>query len=188
MPSILIEQPWVVGAIGAVITILSFLGWIQTGNAIAFKTGCATAIATVLLVLSNVWVTSDREMIYQFVMESAEELEKNDVKKILLRLHPVPGDRLASIISQLPKIQFDSVRVTRIHSIKIDTRHVPTRAVVHLNAVAVGSMQNVSGKAPRWIGLTLEKSGRKWLIVDLEEREPQHEFMNTDSYSPIPKF
>lgn len=37
MLAILFEQPWFIGAIGTVLTIVTFYGWAQTGNTIALQ-------------------------------------------------------------------------------------------------------------------------------------------------------
>lgn len=47
MATILFEQPWLVGAIGAVLTVMTFYGWVQTGNAIAFRTAIGFAVGSI---------------------------------------------------------------------------------------------------------------------------------------------
>ena len=37
MQTLLVEQPWVIGAIGATLSLVTFFGWTQTGNSVAFK-------------------------------------------------------------------------------------------------------------------------------------------------------
>ncbi len=61
MATILFEQPWLISTIGAVLTVLTFYGWVQTGNSIALKTAIGFAIGSILLVLLNLWVITDTE-------------------------------------------------------------------------------------------------------------------------------
>ena len=41
-------------------------------------------------------------------------------------------------------------------------------------------MHHAAGKVPRWIGLTLEKTDGIWMVADVEEKDPLHEFMERD--------
>ena len=57
-----------------------------------------------------------------------------------------------------------------------------------MNVFAEGSIRGFEGKLSRWIGLTLEQVGKEWLVTDIEEREPQHEFMNASADSVLSNF
>jgi hypothetical protein len=49
-----------------------------------------------------------------------------------------------------------------------------------MNVLAEGEMRHAAGKVPRWIGLTLEKTDGVWMVADVEEKDPLHEFMDRD--------
>jgi len=178
MQTLLVEQPWMIGAMGSFLSLVTFFGWIQTGNSIAFKTACGLVATTILLVLLNIWVVSDREIVHQWLIETADEVQNNQIEKVLNRIHPESSDRVENSAAQLKVITFSALRITRIHSIEIQTKRQQKKALVRMNVFAEGSIRGFEGKHPRWIGLTLEQVGKEWLVTDIEEREPQHEFMN----------
>jgi hypothetical protein len=54
-----------------------------------------------------------------------------------------------------------------------------------MNVFSEGSIRGFEGKLSLWIGLTLEQVGKEWLVTDIEERDPQHEFMNASEDSML---
>lgn len=185
MQTLLFEQPWMIGAIGAILSLVTFFGWTQTGNSIAFKTACGLVATTILLVLLNVWVVSDREIVHQWLMETADEVQTNQIEKVLKRIHPESSDRVANSAEQLKVITFSVLRITRIHSIEIQTKRQTKKALVRMNVFSEGAIRGFEGKLSLWIGLTLEQVGNEWLVTDIEERDPQHEFMNASEDSTL---
>ena len=180
MQTILFEQPWIIGAIGTILSLATFFGWVQTGNSIARKTGCGLVVATLLLLLLNFWVVSDREVVHQWLEETAIELQNNEYAKTLKRIHPESSDRVANNVERLKHIKFSMVKITKIHSIAITKKLGSKRARIRMNVIAAGSLHGLDGKVPRWVGLTLEKVDDKWLVVDVEDRDPQYEFLNSN--------
>jgi hypothetical protein len=180
MPTFLVEQPWIIGIIGAVVTIAALFGWLQSGNPIALRSGIGLAVASILLVVMNLWIVTDSEIIHTWVMDVANELEQNQVQKVKDRVHPQATNTVASRMNVLDHIQFESVRVTKIHSIDVKTTGDLKTAVVHMNVLAQGKLDGTPGKVPRWIGLNLETLKGKWLVVDVQEKDPLHEFMNRE--------
>ena len=183
MYSVILEQPWTVGAVGTILTVLTFYGWTQTGNSIAFKTGIGFAVVTLLLLFVNLWVVTDAEQIRTWLVEAADELQANQFDKVLKRISPDHSDRVDQTAERLKSVKFSVAKVTKIHSVKLDYRGVNPTAMVRMNAFVEAESSGVSGKVPRWVGLTLEKRDNTWLIVDFEDREPQHEFMKSGSFS-----
>ena len=179
MAAILFEQPWFIGLIGTVLTIVTFYGWAQTGNSIAFRTALGFAVGSILLVLLNLWVATDAENIRIWLVDAAAELQSNQYDKVLRRVSPDHSERVASVSVRMKTVKFSVARVTKIHSIEIDYKGTTPTADVRLNAFVEAESHGVSGKLARWVRLTLEKIESKWLITDFEDREAQHEFMNT---------
>jgi len=180
MPTLLFEQPWIIGVLGAIVTAATFFGWLQSGNPIAFRSACGFLVTTVLMVLLNCWVVTEQEIIQSWLGETATELESNQFEQVLKRIHPEASERVSSRTRMLKNIKFSSVRITKIHGIDIKSTRNSTQAVIRMNVFAEGEMNRATGKIPRWIGLTLEKSNGKWMVADIQEKDPLHEFMDRE--------
>lgn len=179
MGTVLFEQFWAIAIVGAIITAMTVYAWLQTGNSNILKGAVGIAILTVILLAVNVYVVTDREVVRDLIFEMAGELERNESEKVLQRIHPVPTDMVKYRSRQLEHIKFNSVRVTRIHAIEINRTGTATRAVVRMNVAAEAESQSLRGKAFRWIQLTLNKVDQRWLVSDIEDRDPQHEYLNS---------
>lgn len=183
MVTILFEQAWFIGAIGTVLTVMTFYGWVQTGNTIAFRTALGFAIGSILLVFLNLWVVTDREKIQTWLGDAAGELQSNEYDKVLKRISPDHTERVESTAARMKTVKFSVAKVTKIHSINIDYKGTTPTADVRMNAFVEAESYGMSGKLPRWVRLTLEKRDTEWLITDFEDREAQHEFMKSSSNS-----
>ncbi len=183
MVTVLLEQPWIVGAVGTILTFVTLYGWTQTGNEIAFKTGIGFAVGSILLMILNLWIVTDAEQVRSWLIEAAAELESNQADKVVRRLSPNHSDRVANAAERLKTVKFTVARITKIHSVKVDYQGANPIAYVRMNVFVEAESAGMSGKVPRWVGLTIEKKGKEWLIVDFEDREAQHEFMNSSSIS-----
>ena len=183
MVTVLLEQPWIVGAVGTILTVVTLYGWTQTGNAIAFKTGLGFAVGSILLMILNLWIVTDAEQVRSWLVEVAAELESNQADKVLKRLSPNQSYRVANAAERMKLVKFTVARITKIHSVKVDYQGANPIAYVRMNVFVEAESSGMSGKVPRWVGLTIEKKGKEWLIVDFEDREAQHEFMNSSSIS-----
>ena len=181
MYSVLFEQPWIVGAVGTILTVVTLYGWTQTGNSIAFKTGLGFAAASILLLILNLWIVTDAEHVRIWLLDVAGDVEKNQYENVLKRLSPDHTDRVASAAERMKLVKFNLARITRIHSIEVDYQGTKPIAHVRMNVFVEAESSGMSGKVPRWVGLTLEKKGKEWFIVDFEDREAQHEFMKSSS-------
>ena len=183
MYSVLFEQPWIVGAVGTILTVVTLYGWTQTGNSIAFKTGLGFAATSIVLLILNLWAVTDAEQVRIWLVDVASDVEKNRYEKVLSRLSPDHSDRVASTADRMKMVKFTVARITRIHSIKVDYQGTKPVAYVRMNVFVEAESSGASGKIPRWVGLTIEKRGNEWFIVDFEDREAQHEFMKSSSIS-----
>ncbi len=183
MVTVLLEQPWIVGAVGTILTVVTLYGWTQTGNEIAFKTGIGFAVGSILLMILNLWIVTDAEQVRSWLVEAAAELESNQADKVVRRLSPNHSDRVANAAERIKTVKFTVARITKIHSVKVDYQGANPIAYVRMNVFVEAEGAGMSGKVPRWVGLTIEKKGKEWLIVDFEDREAQHEFMNSSSIS-----
>jgi hypothetical protein len=187
MNTIFFEQPWIVGAIGTVITIVTLYGWVQTGSSVALKTGIGFALATVLLLIANMFIETNAEQVRTWLTATASELQNNDFDKVIKKLSPDCSDRVNHVAERMKNVKFTIAKVTKIHSIEVQSDKESVTAQIRMNAFVAGESNGISAKVPRWVALTLEKKNREWLITDFEDKGPQHEFMNssdlTDAFS-----
>ena len=185
MTSLFFEQPWMIGAIGTILTIATFYGWMQTGNSIALKVAIGMAVLTLLLLACNAWVVTDAEKIQIWLSDAADELQNNQFERVLKRISPNHSIRVANTAERMKTVKFHVAKVTKIHSIEVDSSGSTPTAFVRMNAFVEAESGGMSGKVPRWVGLTLEKKGNDWLMIDFEDREPQYEFMNSNAQSEM---
>ncbi len=183
MNTVFFEQPWIVGAIGTVITIVTLYGWAQTGNSIALKTGIGIAVATLLLLLANLFIETDAEQVRTWLARTASDLQNNDFDKVLKKLSPDCSDRVTNVAERMKNVKFTIAKVTKIHSIEVESDKEGVTAKIRMNAFVAGESNGISAKVPRWVALTLEKKKGEWLITDFEDKDPQHEFMNSSDLS-----
>jgi hypothetical protein len=183
MNALLFEQPWLLGAIGSGLTVITLYGWTQTGNAIALKTGLVFGVVTLLLLACNLWIVTDAEKVRLWLADAAGELQNNQFERVLKRISPNHSIRVANTADRMKSVKFSIAKVTKIHSIEVDRTGETATAFVRMNAFVEAKSAGMSGKVPRWVGITLEKKGPNWLLVDFEDREPQFEFVNSSSLS-----
>lgn len=183
MTTFLFEQPWLIGAIGTGLTVLTFYGWTQTGNSIAFKTATAFGVMTILLLAVNFWIVTDSERLRVWLADAAGELQNNQFERVLKRVSPNSSIRVANTTDRMKAVKFSIAKVTKIHNIELDYTGEMATAFVRMNAFVEAESAGMSGRVPRWVGLTLEKRGTDWLILDFEDRDPQYEFVNSGSLS-----
>lgn len=181
MTTYLFEQPWIIGAIGTCLSIVTLYGWTQSGNSIALKVGAGFGVVTILLLAINLWVVTDSERLRVWLADTASELQNNRWEQVQKRVSPQPSVRVANISDRIKNVKFSIAQVTKIHGMDFDYSGDMPTAFIRMNAFVEAESGGLSGKAPRWVGLTLEKRGQDWLILDLEDRDPQHEFVNSDS-------
>ncbi len=193
MMTLLFEQPWMIGAIGAIVTGLTIYGWVQTGNPAALKAAAGIFVVAMVLLLLNILIDTDREIVQRMLYATAKDLENNDETAILARIHPVHTDRVDEGIELIHtdrmeqektgsrRVTFHTVQITSIHEILVESNRPNPRATIRMNVVVDADRVGFRRKVPRFVRLTLNKSKEAWLITDVEHRDPQHEFMNQPS-------
>ncbi len=181
MIPLLFEQPWLIGTIGTVVTILTFYGWAQTGNSIAFKASIGCALVSILLVLVNIGIVTDSERVRVWLADVASELQSNQFDRVLKRISPNHSERVERTAQRMQTVKFSVAKITRIHSIAIDYKTSIPTVLVRMNVFVEAESSGIVGRLPRWVGLELEKWGDEWLITDFEDREAQHEFIHFSS-------
>lgn len=180
MAEFLFENPYVIGFVGVVLTILSLFGWVQTGNRIAAYVGLGFLSLTIFLVWLNLYVVTDREQIRVVLTDTSLELQENRHDAVKKRIHPDHSQQVASALTLLPRIKFEIATVTRVHSIEMTTVGNKPSARVRMNVYVEVQTDFMPGKVPRWVQLDLEKLGDQWLVVDFVHKEATFEFLGKE--------
>jgi hypothetical protein len=180
MSEFLFENPLILGFVGAIVTVLTLFGWVQTGNKYALYGGGICLLATILLVWLNIAIVTDKEQIRKMLGDTALELERNNVVALKSRLHPDHSQSVVSAMAMLPRVKFEVAQVTRIHSIEFHKVGSQQAARVRMNVYVEVQSDIMPGKIPRWVQLDLEKSQDKWLVVDFDHKDPTFEFMGRE--------
>jgi len=188
MYDFLFESPLYVGGLGLVVTILTAYGWLQTGNPIALRSAVGILIATVALVAMNLFVVTDREAIRQYLLDTAAELQRNEVAKVKNRIHPDATQMILNLMAELPSIRFTTVRIKSFHAIDLSPARNPSSITVRMNAVVEGERFGQHGTVPRWVRVNLEKYQGQWKIVDYDHREPHYEMLNEEGRSRLDSY
>lgn len=182
MYEFLFENAYLIGLVGVLLSGMSLYGWIQTGSLAARNSALGLGLATLMLVSLNWIVVTEAEEVRSVVLKTAEELERNDTEAIKKRIHSHASVMVQNAVNFLPNVTFHQARVTRIHSVSVEDILGKRTARVKMNVIAQAETNRGSGKAARWVQVDFEKQGDSWLIVDYEERNPQHEFMKSRPY------
>jgi hypothetical protein len=183
MTSLLFEQPWLIGSIGAVLTIVTLYGWLQSGNQLALRSSAGIFASTLALLALNIGVTTYAEEVYAWADDAAKELRNNEREKVMARIHPSCSPMVENCISRMYSVTFSDFRVTKIHGVEIANEGEDITAIARMNVVAEasaeGQYREFKGKAARWIQLKMIREQGYWQVIDLEERDAQHEFIWT---------
>src|SRR5947209_10465581 len=129
-------------------------------------------------------VVTDREAIRATLLEIARDLQHNDHRRVVSHIYSGQPELKRKAEAELPNYRFSECRITRIHSIDVDTSASPHSAVAEFNIIATGSFKEggyeFTDTIPRWIRLHLvrEKDGR-WGVQDYEHDDPQRMIMQT---------
>lgn len=181
MTPFLFEQPWLIGTIGAILSIATFYGWTQSGSPLVLRTACGMVAFTLVLLLINVLVVTQSEEIRAWASEAAHELENNQRDKVMERIHPDCTARVDQCVQRMNGIVFSAFRVSKIHGVDVVRENGIVKAKLRMNVVVQGNVEGyyreMKGRVVRWVNLTLERFDGRWYVMDIEDREPQHEFV-----------
>jgi hypothetical protein len=165
-----------VGFLGGTLAVLTFIGFLQTGQKKILLAVMGIVIVTAILISISVVVKTDKEIVTDFMHSSAQALKNNDFETIYSRIHPNATQTVAQAKNELPSFKFSDARVTKIESIELTPKHIPPKAVVEMLIVVEGTFRGYSGKIPRRVRMTLYKKDDRWLIFDYAHAAPLEAF------------
>ncbi|MCE2815175.1 MAG: hypothetical protein ACK6AT_00855 [Planctomycetota bacterium] len=181
MQEYLLESPWIIGLLGSFLSGVLVYAWLESGRGAFWKWSLGIALATLLSLIVNIGIQTDREILSQFMTKIAADLEANRFQDVTACVHPDASESLRSLKTQLETVQFESVRIKKIHGIDLGRMKNPRTAAIRMNVFVRASRDGNSGSVPRWVKIHLEQEKGKWMVVDYEHRDPQYEMLNRDA-------
>ncbi|MFN3192876.1 MAG: hypothetical protein ACE361_20370 [Aureliella sp.] len=172
MRELIFESPWMVGIGGVSLVLLAGVIWTQVNDRpvqrAALISMLASLVMTIVLVLTSLFVETDREAIRADLHELARLLQANDREAIYRHIHPNASEGVQRARAELPRYTFSEARVTRIKSIQINGEQKPPTALAEFNVVVEASASMGSGRVPRFVHVYFMKDGDNWLVHDYE--------------------
>jgi ketosteroid isomerase-like protein len=180
MSELLFESPITLGVTGLAFTLIALVTWIKGGFRAALYAAIALAVLTVVLLVVNLRVKTDREQIEQLLHDVAAAVERNDLPAVVSYIHPGAVQGLQRAKSEMPKYQFTSARITGIKSIQVHRDTHPPSAIAEFHvAVSLGTQGNHFDGIRRFVrAYFMERDGR-WLVHNYEHFDVSAGFRNT---------
>ncbi len=167
----LLEQPLPTLVMGVVLAAALIMGFLKTGQkSLLFATLAVVALAVGLLIAERMVVT-DREQVEQVLFEIAQAVERNDMDGALRHVSPdAPGVEHAR--SELGRIQFQEVDIKPNLEIQVAPDRIPATAEARFNVVVTANVGLGVSRYPRYVEVTFEKQGDRWVVRDYSHYEP----------------
>jgi hypothetical protein len=174
----LFDNPLYIVIISIFVGVLVGGAWTATGRReLLYALGAVVALTVVMLIVERLVVT-DREAIRATLAQIAGDVQSNDVQRVLGHIAKANRGLVQKAQAELPNYEFTECRVTKIHLIDIDASIEPRSAKVEFNVVASGTFRQgsleVTDTVPRWVQLQLvrEEDG-KWRVQNYRHAQPQ---------------
>lgn len=172
MSQFFFESPLLIGLIGCIVTGIAGLIWVNTMQRLALQIAGVSLATTVVLVLTNLNVVTDRERIEVMLYQVAEAIQNNDHAKVYQAIHPSATNTVLQAKVELPKWSFTEARVTGISSISVDRGSKPATAIAQFNVRVVVTLRGDKLDIPRFVKIYLEELNSQWLVKNYEHHEP----------------
>ena len=112
MSELLFENPFVVGVTGTAFVLIALVTWVQGGFRAALYSAIGFALLTLILLLVNINVQTDRETIQTLLHQVGRDLEHNEFDKVIAVIHPAAVEAIQRAKSELHNYKFSMARVT----------------------------------------------------------------------------
>lgn len=171
------DQPLYIVVTGIVLGVIVGGLWMASGRKeMLFALGGVVALTVVWLIVERVVVT-DREEIRATLVEIARDVQNNDLNRLLGHLSQSNPSLAQRAKAEMPNYKFTECRITQIHGTDVDSDSEPRSAIIEFNVQATGTFNEGSfgytGTVPRWVQLQMvrEKDGR-WRVQDYKHAAP----------------
>lgn len=176
MSQFLFESPVTIGVTGAAITLIAAITWVKGGFPAALYSALALFVLTILLLILNLQIQTDRERVEGVMHEVARAVQQNDFDGVLSHIHPSRAAAFSRTKSQLSRCEFTEARITAIKKIEVNADTNPPSAIAEFNAYAAVTVQGTPHKAPQFVRCYFLHEGGRWLVSDYELHEPTYGF------------
>ena len=177
----LFEESLLFVVLGIITSVILGFAWLQTGRR-QFAVALAVVIVlTVLVVVIERNVVTDREEVDAVLRQAAREVQQNDLRGLLPLIHAQAPEIRAQAEAEFPKYAFKSVDINRNLKITVNPSAQPGEAIAKFNVVVIGSHRDGSveqWKAPRYVTVTFRKQGNDWRIFAYEHVDAQQGLLN----------
>lgn len=177
----LFEQPILPVVLGIITAVILGFAWLQTGRK-PFIYGMVIALVlTVLVIVIERTVVTDREAIDAVLRQAAHAVERNDLPGLLRLVHSQAPNIRAQAEAEFPKYRFQSVSIKNNLKITLNQPQDATDAEATFNVVVVGS--NREGtieqmRVARYVIVTFKKEEDVWKVFSYEHRDAQEGLLN----------
>ena len=172
----LFEEPVLPVVLGIITAVILGFAWLQTGKR-PFIYGLVIAILlTILVVVVERVVVTDREAVDSVLRQAAREVERNDLAGVLRFVHAQAPEIRAQAEAEFPKYRFESVSIKNNLKITLNQPKNPTEAEATFNVMVIGSNREGTiehRRVARYVIVTFRKESDAWKIFSYEHRDFQ---------------
>jgi hypothetical protein len=178
----LFDAPLYIVLIALVLGVLLGVAWTSSGRKELLYALGALVLLTVVMLIAERLVVTDREAIRAKLAEIAGDVEANDVERVTAHIAKGNPSLVQEAQNEMPHYDFTECRVTKIHKIDVDASAEPRSAVVEFNVRVDGKFGQggleIRGPGLRWIQLHMvrEEDGQ-WRVQDYDHAPPQQFMM-----------
>jgi hypothetical protein len=172
------EQPLTIVLISVALLTGIAVSWVMSGHKGLLYALIGCSVLAALLLIAERMVVTDRESIEETVQRMARDVASNVPAKVTQHISPAATELLQRANTELPNYKFESMRITKVHKIDVQSDAQPKTAIVEFNILASGSFRYGSDlisdtNIPRWVQLELVKEDDgAWRIRDYKHDEP----------------
>ncbi|MCI0358400.1 MAG: hypothetical protein L0211_07955 [Planctomycetaceae bacterium] len=184
----LFDSPIYIVLIGIVLGVFVGIAWTASGRKELLYALIGVGVLTVIMLIAERVVVSDREAIQATLAEIARDVQANDVKRVVGHIAKGSPSIVQKVRSEMPNYDFTECRVTKIHKTDVDASAEPRSAIVEFNVRVDGKfgqgVAEIRGPGVRWIRLQMvrEEDG-KWRVLDYKHAPPD-QFMMAEPLDP----
>ncbi len=177
MSEFLFESPVTLGVTGAALVLAAAIVWIKGGSAAALYATLALFLLTILLLILNVRIETDREQVQSVIGNVAAAVERNDLDGVLKYVHSSRSPALNRARGELPNYKFTEARITGIKKIEVTPETNPPSAIAEFNvAVSLTAHSQPYDGIRRFVRCHFLRDGDRWFVSDYEHFEPTYGF------------
>jgi hypothetical protein len=173
------DQPYLIVLLSVALLSVLAIGWVMSGQKMLLYALIGCGLLAVALLITERMVTTDREAIEATLQQMARDVASNQPNNITRHISPTAPQLVSKANAELPNYRFTSLRITKIHEIKVSDAAQPKTAVVEFNIVASGTFSAggetlADADIPRWVQLDLIKDeDGQWRVRDYSHAPPQ---------------